>query len=50
MERTLEEAFVAYKAEIGVKLTPEQKKMLEEDMIFEEQVDLDEDRIKEYVN
>lgn len=47
MERTLEEAYAAYEAEIGVKLTPRQKQLLKEDMIYEEQVDLDETRIRE---
>ena len=46
MERTLEEAYAAYEAEIGVELTPGQKKLMEEDMIFEGQVDLDEERIR----
>lgn len=47
MERTLKEAYAAYEAEIGVKLTPGQKELLKEDMIYEEQVDLDENRIRE---
>ena len=47
MERTLEQAYAAYEAEIGVKLTPRQKQLLKEDMIYEEQVDLDETRIRE---
>lgn len=47
MERTLEEAYAAYEAEIGVKLTPGQKELIKEDMIYEEQVDLDEGRIRE---
>ncbi len=46
MERTLEEAYAAYEAEIGVKLTPGQKELIKEDMIYEEQVDLNEERIR----
>lgn len=46
MERNLEEAYAAYEAEIGVKLTPGQKELIKEDMIYEEQVDLDEERIR----
>ena len=46
MERTLEEAYAAYEAEIGVKLTPGQKELIKEDMIYEEQVDLNEESIR----